>query len=355
MINYLPWSKKVLDDCLNAQQRGEIPSLDFEFTAKCTCNCIYCDSKPVVGKKAPNEVTYEEIERVLEDAHKRGLKWMYSCGLGEPQEDSKFRKTIEKACSLGIMTSIFSNGTLIDSKDKAQWLYDNSVCIILKLDTFNERRFDRILGVNGAAQKIYRALGYLLDVGYGKRLEGDCTRLALSIVPTTINIDDIEEVFNFAIKHGIFPSIGELERAGSAIKNQQFDELDIGDKIRNLKLKMDRLWGGSYCRPMCPVILTGLHINHVGDCTVDSETGLNCKWFMLREAKMNKIASIREENVESIFRKVEKNKFDLFKKNIQSIDEYGLVDHLFGGCGGSPKNIINLAKSQLMYTEKNFT
>ena len=191
------------------------------------------------------------------------------------------------------------------------------------------------------------------DVGYGEKIENNCTRLALSIIPTNINIDDIEKVFNFAIKYNISPSIGELGKAGSAIENQRFDKLDIRNKIKNLKAKMDELWNGSYCRPMCPVILTGLHINHIGECTVDCETGLNCKWFIIREAKMSRIASIREETIGSIFRKVEKNKLDLFKKNIQSINEYGSVDHLFGGCGGSPKNVISLAKSQLKYAEKN--
>jgi hypothetical protein len=216
--------------------------------------------------------------------------------------------------------------------------------LILKLDTFDEERFDKILGIKGAASGVYRGLDYLLQAGYGKRLDGDNTRLAFSIVPTNLNIDDIEDVFVFAMQHDIFPSIGELEQAGVAVCEKRFGELDIGEKIKNLKLKMDKLWGGSYCRPMCPVILTGLHIDHLGNCTVDSETGLNCKWFMLKEAKMKEIATIRECSIDEIFEKVKKNKTDLFEKNFESINEYEKVEHLFGGCGGSPKNIIKLAK-----------
>lgn len=351
MISYLPWSKKVLEECLLAQQKGQIPALDFEFSAKCTyANCIYCDSKPVVGLAKDGEVTYEEIAKVLEEAKQYGLRWMYSCGLGEPLEDVKFDKTIEKANSLGIQTSIFSNGIAIDSLEKAKWLHENNVSIILKLDTFKEATFDKILGIKGAAAKVYQALDYLLQAGYGKKLDGNHTRLAFSIVPTSLNIDDIEDVFKFAIQHNVFPSIGELEQAGVAFSAKRFGELDIGEKIKNLKSRMDELWGGSYCRPMCPVILTGLHINHLGDCTVDSETGLNCKWFMLKESKMEKIASIRDSLVYEIFRKVKENKEDLFRKNSEVIEEQGKVHHLFGGCGGSPRNIINMAKMQCNQT-----
>ena len=172
-------------------------------------------------------------------------------------------------------------------------------------------------------------------------------------MPNRITFEDIEEVFVFALKHNIFPSIGELEQAGCLVNDEGFERLNITEEdMKKLKIKLDSLWGGSYCRPMCPSILTGLHINHLGNCTTDSETGLNCKWFMLKESSMKKIGSIREDSLEDLLKKTEKTKAQLFEKNKKIIEENRKVDYLFGGCGGSPRNILTLATSLLKDEEK---
>ncbi len=348
MISYLPWSKKVLDECIIIQKSGGIAALDLDFTSQCsTCKCVYCDSKPLVGKKSPKELTIQEVENILEDGKTKGMKWIYSCGLGEPMEDEKFVATIEKAHSLDIQVSIFSNGVLIDSLDKAEWLHRMGVSVILKLDTFVEKDFDKILGIKGTAKKIYQALDYLLKAGYGRKLDGNCTMLAFSIVPTNINIDDIEEIFTFAIANNIFPSIGELEKAGLANIDRRYNSLEVNTKLVTLKKRIDELWGGSYCRPMCPVILNGIHINHIGECITDNQSALNCKWFMLEESIMDRLGSVRDESIDVLFRRINTKRRRLFEENKNIIDAYGCVDHLFGGCGGSPKNIISLAKKLL--------
>ena len=120
MISYLPWSKHVRDECLRIERDGGMPALDAEFSSQCTaCNCIYCDSKPVVGNATDNELTCDEMAKVLEAGHAHGLKWLYSCGLGEPMQDPKFRPTINKAAALDIRATIFTNGMFIDSKATA--------------------------------------------------------------------------------------------------------------------------------------------------------------------------------------------------------------------------------------------
>jgi organic radical activating enzyme len=346
MIHYLPWSKQVLEDCISSHKIGKLPALDFEFSSLCTgACCIYCDSKPAVGEKSLNEVTADEVEKTITEGKKLGLKWIYSCGLGEPLEDPKFVRAVETAYALDIKMSTFSNGMFIPDIKTAKWLFDRNVSIILKMDSFNESRFERILGIKGSAKKVYNALDHLLSVGYGTRLANDTTRLAFSIVPNRITFDDIEEVFVFAMKHNIFPSIGELEQAGFLINDEGFDRLNItGEDMKQLKSRLDSLWGGSYCRPMCPTITTGVHINYLGDCTTDSETGLNCKWFMLKESEMRKIGSIREDSLVDLLHKTNRNRAELFEKNKDLIEENRKVDYLFGGCGGSPRNILTLAK-----------
>lgn len=347
MIEYLPWSKKVLSEVILSQKKGNIPVLDIEFTAKCTgASCIYCDSKPdVCNNGQPGEFEYETIKKVILDAKEQGLKWVYTCGLGEPLEDDKFWKIIALLKENDIGLSMFSNGVFISNVHIAKELLNHNVNIILKMDTFDERKFDEILGRQGIAQKIYAARDYLLEAGYGNN--NGYTNLAFSIVPTSLSIGGIPKVIEFAKQNGIFASIGELEQAGAVLQNELVDSLSIPEhSCKELKKLADSYARGSYMRPICPCILTGLHIDNLGNCVVDEDTGLNCKWFLLKDPRTIKLGNIYNDSVVSLFNKVNTYREQCFKNKIELIKNTCEVSYVFGGCGGNPKDIVELALKQ---------
>jgi len=348
MITYYPWSEEVLNECLSGHDRGELATLDLELTAKCTqASCIYCDSRPEVGSRHPNELNYRETEKLLKDAKKLGLKWVYTCGLGEPLEDARFERLVEIATILDIRFSIFTNGILID-ENKAKWLHDNKVCLILKLDTFEEATFDKILGKKGAAQKIYETIKLLLDAGYGKHCGTSYTDLAFSIVPTLLNINDIGYVVKYAKENNIFPSVGELEQAGRTLEKNSYNDLALdGKSILSLKKKVEELLWKGYTRPICPTIITGIHIDNIGNCIADSETGLNCKWFLLQEPMIKIFGNIRKDDLVILFKEVRAYRKKRFNMNGNGVRKCESIEYVFGGCGGSPQKIIQLARQHL--------
>ncbi len=344
-VEYYPWSSAVLSECIVAMKKGMIPSLDLEFTSKCTgASCIYCDSKPdVCSAGNPGELDFDTLRHVVMQAKELGLKWVYTCGLGEPLEDKKFWRAIELFRENNIVLSMFTNGVFISDIDIAKRLKDSGVHIILKMDTFVEDKFDRILGRNGVAKRIYAARDYLLSAGYGANDEG-YTDLAFSIVPTSLSIDGIKDVVDFCRKNGIFASIGELEQAGEVIKNNLKSTLGISrDQILDLKRVADNYWNGSYMRPICPCILTGLHIDNVGNCLVDKDTGLNCKWFLLQNPQVEKLGNVNSATIKELYGKVESYRKDAFMTRRKKIVESCSVSYVFGGCGGNPADIIDLA------------
>lgn len=348
MIQYYPWSDEVLKECLTAHDKGELATLDLELTAKCSkASCIYCDSKPDVGVRHPNELNSRETVRCLQEARKLGLRWIYSCGLGEPLEDGRFRVLVQTAGRLDVRVSLFTNGILID-KDWAKWLHDNGVCVILKMDTFSEPAFDTILGRKGAAQKVYKALDALVSAGYGQHCEAGMTDIAFSIVPTRLNLDGIEDVVKAAKAKNIFPSIGELERAGRALQDTTYRELGLDSaQLKSLRKIVEKnLWKG-YVRPICPAIISGLHIDNVGNCLVDFDTGLNCKWFLLGEPMVQIIGNVRSSSVEKLFKAARKYRQSCFKRGTNGIARSAATKYVFGGCGGNPCAVIRLAKAHL--------
>lgn len=347
MIEYLPWSKKTLGELLMSHQEGNIPSLDIELTGKCTgACCIYCDSKPYVRScDIEGEIDWFTIKKVILDAAKRGLKWIYTCGLGEPMEDEKFWDLVYLLKEKSIGLSMFSNGVFIKNRNIAYELKNHNVNIILKMDTFNEENFDKILGRKGIASKIYAARDYLLEAGYGKK--GNYTDLAFSIVPTQLSVDGIDEVVKFCEQNGIFASIGELEQAGEVINNNLNDTLSVSEKeIKKLKTIADSYFQGSYMRPICPCILTGIHLDNFGNCVVDENTGLNCKWFLLKDPCSVILGNVRDDNIFSLYEKVNTYRKDRFKNNFNAIQSSWNISYTFGGCGGNPKDIIELVLKQ---------
>ena len=350
MIEYRPWSKNVLEECIADSKNGKIPAIDLELTAKCSgACCIYCDSKPDVCDAGMSyELDFQQLKKLILGAKKRGLKWIYTCGLGEPLEDPKFWELIELLKENDIQLSMFSNGIFIKDLDIARKLKECNVNIVLKMDTFDEKKFDTILGKNGAAKKIYEARDLLIKAGYGADKNG-LTNLAFSIVPTKLSVDGIPEVVSFCKEHGIFASIGELEQAGEVIKKNLEPELGLSEEeIIKLKDVADEYCGGSYMRPICPCIMTGVHIDNLGNCLVDRDSGLNCKWFLLKDPSVEKIGNIKEKNIEELHKSVQEYREKAFVDRKDKIHQSCNVSYVFGGCGGNPKDIIELVEKELM-------
>lgn len=344
MVEFYPWSRKVLEDNIASQKKGNMPVLDLELSAQCTgACCIYCDSKPKVGCAHAHELDWPLLHQVLKQSNMMGVKWVYTCGLGEPMEDGKFWDLLDFLRSNHINLSMFTNGVFIKDAYTAKQLKDSNVHIILKLDTFDEENFDRILNIPGTAQKVYEANEHLLSVGYGSK-DGKYTDLAYSIVPTIFSLNGIPSVIEFAKRHGVFPSIGELEDAGNVYRRGIKDILNVSvADLLNLKTLADAYAGGFYKRPICSAILTGIHIDNMGDCIVDRSSGLNCKWFLLNEPDTYTIGSVKDTQLSELFSKVNSYRREQFKKNRTLFDEYRQGKFIFGGCGGNIQEVFNLA------------
>ena len=353
MVQYLPWSVDTLQACIKATKEGMMPALDLELTAKCSrACCIYCDSMPnVCANPDIKELSLETTQNMLKQAASRGLKWIYTCGLGEPFEDKRFPAILEFLKENGIFLSMFTNGQFIESVDMAKRLKECNVNLILKMDTFDGDKFDTILGGKGRAQKIYKAIDFLLESGYANVGSDGYTDFAFSIVPTQLTIETIPEVVDFCIKNNIFPSIGELELAGNVVNHNLVGRLGLNEvDLKKIRYK-SQLEQMNYMRPICPAILTGLHIDNQGNCIVDAVTGLNCKWFLLSNPNTKVIGNVMDLSVLDLQKKVALYRETCLKENIDTINQYETINYVFGGCGGNPSEIIRLYKENFSINE----
>ena len=303
----------------------------------------------IVGAAHPEELDWAQLESLLVQSKALGLEWIYTCGLGEPLEDPNFWNLLDFIRATGIGLSIFTNGVFIQNIATARRLKDAGVCIILKMDTFDEEKFDAILGERGIARQIYKARDLLLMAGYAHNANG--SDLAFSIVPTALSADGIPAVVQYCEDHQIFASIGELEQAGEVMKDNARVLNDFGlsqEQIASLKSAADAYAGDNcYMRPICPSILTGIHIDYIGNALADRLTGLNCKWFLLSEPDVHIFGNIKSEKLKSLVDKAIAYRNVCFIDNADHIATCAETSYIFGGCGGNPKAIMELAKKHL--------
>ncbi len=71
-----------------------------------------------------------------------------------------------------------------------------------------------------------------------------------------------------------------------------------------LKGKVDKILGYSYERTLCQGIIPSLHINGVGEITIDRKTGLSCGWFFQKEPENIVIGNAKMDELSVILQKM---------------------------------------------------
>jgi len=334
MKEFYPWSKAVYDETIKKYLNGNFSVLDIQLSGKCNFNCVYCDS-PDRNIKAQTD--FKHLENLVRE-EKGKYDWMFVCGLGEPlyNENKVVLLQLLALCKdMGIKCSIFTNGSNMDELILS-YVREGILYPIIKVDTFLPKLAQELYGSINAC-KTLKTIEDLLSIARG--INDSVCHVAASIVPTTKNLDEIPYIVERCIEHSTFPLIGQLEYAGNAIGSYE-DLLLTQEQLIELKEKVNSLIGMDYNVPICPAVISGIHVAINGYVTVDRKSGLSCSWFWLETpdveniCNFNKIKSFCE--VEQKIREYRKKSIDqlfVLKKDIQ--------EYPFGGCGGNVKDLFD--------------
>lgn len=330
MMQYKPWEKKQTE-ALISQSNARLPILDIQLGGACNLKCIYCDT-PKYG--LPCSVDLPSIEKLLNEGN---IKWVYVCGLGEPTVPSNLRhlKQILSWCKQkGIGVSMFSNVLNLDM-ELLDYIDNGTLHILFKLDSFDKLRMQYLYTIS-RFQAIVMLDNYynLLEVLHCK---DNVTNLGASIVPTSINYDELPYIIDWCMKHGIFPLIGQLEDAGRCSK--VYKELEVKEedliKFRNY---ISNTYGVNYEMPTCPATISGIHVTNTNKVILDKRTGLSCPWFWLNEPQLDVIGDIQNMNYDEIIKKILEYRASKFQDVVEM--ERHIELYPFGGCGGNVKQLL---------------
>lgn len=338
MLEFLPWSRSVFQDCYyKYTKNGRLCILDVELGGACNFACHICDTP-----KYMQDIGYSlnEIERLIIQGD---IQWLFLCGLGEPTAGKNrlhFKHLLSFCRDHKVKCSVFTNLSLFDD-EMFQFVQDGTLYPLFKLDSLNPEVSSKIyeVDVGVAKQQLLNAHRLIECI----KIEDNSTNVCASIVPSADNKDELFQLVNWCYDNNIFPLIGDLENAGKG--QEQYEKLKLkDDELIPLKKYIYDIQGIDYQIPICPSVLFGLHINYEGYVVVDGKSGLSCHWFWLTEPSIQKLQNINNFSFNELSRIVIDNREKYKEKlNIIAKDRSRLV---FGGCGG---DIVDLLK---FYLEK---
>lgn len=199
--------------------KGKLLTLDIDFGSYCSMNCPHCFRHRNTVDNISHEITSDDLQKIIIDAKKLGLRSVKFLGKGETFENKGFLDFLRFLKSVDIIPLIFTKGNVIgndeavkkyfqdyghsNSESLIKELYELNCSIMLGFNSFDDEIQGKMVGSNKDFIHIRnRALDLLVKQGFN---EGVPTRLALAINPVTIwNIDECLEIYKWGRERNLY-------------------------------------------------------------------------------------------------------------------------------------------------------
>jgi MoaA/NifB/PqqE/SkfB family radical SAM enzyme len=335
MKEFYPWSIDINNSTIRKYMTGRFSVLDVQVSGKCNYGCIYCDSP---DRSETSNINFDHLENLIRQEHDK-YEWMFICGLGEPLcEDNRitFLRLLELCKETGIKCSSFTNGSKIDENVLA-FIREKILYPIIKVDTFSLEFAEELYGTS-QVQKTLNNVELLFKIAHDN-VDMPYCQIAASIVPTLKNLNEIPAIVKRCVENNVFPLIGQLEYAGKAIVKYH-DLCLTREQLLKLKNDISASIGMEYRTPVCPSVISGIHICNDGYISVDKYSGLSCSWFWLKTPQKMKLCKVNDI---SSFSEAEEKILEYRKTTINNMASLcvQIEEHPFGGCGGNIKDLAN--------------
>ena len=222
------------EDAYRARQDNRLLAIRLETNRSCNLRCRYCYAES--GVRLNQELSYRALTEVIEQAKGLGVRSVVVIGGGEPTLHPQFRELISYIHSLDIVPMIFSN-TVAITRELAEFLYARNVSVMGKLDSLRPRLQDFIAGRRGAYGRIHQGLKNLIQAGFTQVEDPRSLRLGLSFVASRLNLEEVEQVWDFCRQGNIFPNIEVLTPTGRAKHNLPGQAPSL-EEIKGYKLRL---------------------------------------------------------------------------------------------------------------------
>lgn len=215
-----------------ANQNCRLLTMDFEFGGCCPLRCVYCYRSEDSRDEPDDLLTFGQWKRIVDEAADIGVKSFKMIGGGEITEEDNFVEAMEYIASKGIITVLFTSGTLLGddarcrrkrgmtSRELAEWMCDVGMAVFLKVDSLKPDVQDKIVGKKGYTATRNKALDLLLSLDFNKH---NPTRLGLEVNVSSYNIHEIMDIYSLRTKHNLYEDVVISMPCDMYFKNKDYD------------------------------------------------------------------------------------------------------------------------------------
>jgi len=173
-------------------------TLEINITNKCNLKCRMCWLRS--SKPTQNEMSEEELRRVVEDAIELGVKEFRFPGSGEPLMRKRILfQLMEMVKKEGREGLLISNGTLFSEEDIKKLVEIEWDVLTISLDGPSAKVNDYIRGVIGSFQRVIKTLKFIKK--WKSKLKKEKPWLRMNTVLTNKNYDKLESIVKLAKKY----------------------------------------------------------------------------------------------------------------------------------------------------------
>lgn len=174
----------------------------FELTGRCNLSCRMCYIRSAAGdrKKAANELSAEEWLRIARQAADNGMVFLLLTG-GEVFLRPDFFEIYEPLTRMGLVLSLFTNGTLVTKKTADRLAQTPPSTIEITVYGATAATYEAVTGVPGSYAACCAGIEALLSCGLP---------LGLKTTITRHNMHELEDMRQMAHNWGVSFSAGWL-------------------------------------------------------------------------------------------------------------------------------------------------
>ena len=219
--------------------------MDLELTARCNLNCRHCyiNLPPGAKRARKNELSFQEIKKIVDDAVELGALWCLITG-GEPFLREDFTDIYLYIKKKGLLVFLFTNATLINEKHIK--LFEKYPPRELEVTVYGatKKTYEQVTRIPGSYMAFQRGLSFLRKSSLNFGLKAMALRSNLrefdKIVEFSRNIS--RRPFRFdPFLHLRYDKDPQRNKwiAAERLSAQEIINLEQGDVQRSLELKRE--------------------------------------------------------------------------------------------------------------------
>lgn len=320
MQKILKASSYYLEDVLglNLNERAKEGKLSFiliNHPPICDYHCRRCFMQDYRRKlyDPQKALTLDEYKDILKKAKNSGILCMEISGEGEPLLSKHILSVIEYADSLGILTTLITNGNTL-TEEQTKFFKNHNVVLVFSLHTLDKAKYEIDNGCEGSFDKKIEHINMASEIfkDTTEVVNGhEVYRIAVHATLQKDNVNDIDDLKKFCRERNMFFSIAPLALTGNALQHPEIC-FDKNDKVLEDATQLgDNTIIHSHCskeifgREVCGTAFYGLNIGWDGSILFDAHYGYEV-------GENNLLGNIREVSFEDATKKQHEYMHTLF-------------------------------------------